>query len=133
MVKKDKEIVKDVKDSAQKIWLAGLGAFALAEEEGGKLFDKLVKRGEGLESKGREEMDKVIKNLAAMRGRAEGTFGKVERKLDEQVAVVLAKMGVPSKDEISTLTARVEELTTLVEKLKPGKPVAGHKGTAHKG
>jgi len=90
MVKKDKEIVKDVKDSAQKIWLAGLGAFALAEEEGGKLFDKLVKRGEGLESKGREEMDKVIKNLAAMRGRAEGTFGKVERKLDEQVAVVLA-------------------------------------------
>ena len=34
-----------IKDSAQQIWLAGLGAFSKAQEEGGKVFDTLVKEG----------------------------------------------------------------------------------------
>ena len=34
-----------IKDSASQIWLAGLGAFAKAQEEGGKVFEALVKEG----------------------------------------------------------------------------------------
>ncbi|MEL0028223.1 MAG: phasin family protein, partial [Perlucidibaca sp.] len=42
---------KDLRKYTQQIWLAGLGAFSRAEEEGGKLFDNLVKIGEELEHK----------------------------------------------------------------------------------
>src|SRR6202007_2430157 len=45
---------KTVMDSAQQIWLAGLGAFAKAQEEGGKLFETLVKDGIALDAKTRK-------------------------------------------------------------------------------
>ena len=40
-----------VKESAQQIWLAGLGAFAKAQEEGGKVFEALVKEGTSIQRK----------------------------------------------------------------------------------
>ena len=40
-----------VKDSAQQIWLAGLGAFAKAQSEGGKAFETLVKEGLSIQRK----------------------------------------------------------------------------------
>ena len=36
------QLSSTVKDSAQQIWLAGLGAFAKAQEEGNKVFEALV-------------------------------------------------------------------------------------------
>ena len=36
--KKKKVIQEDIMDSAHKVWLAGLGAVAMAEKEGGKFF-----------------------------------------------------------------------------------------------
>ena len=125
-----------MKDSAQKIWLAGLGALATAEEEGGKLFKNLVKKGEEYEVRGKAELGKEFGKLkdivVEVRGKAGKAFeevsGKVGEKLDDQVAAALARIGVPSKDEIATLTARVEELTTLVEKLKAPKPKVTTRG-----
>ena len=35
-----------VKDNAQHIWLAGLGALATAGEEGSRVFEDLVEKGE---------------------------------------------------------------------------------------
>ena len=43
--KSDNQLVQTVRDSAQQIWLAGLGAFSKAQEEGGKVFETLVKEG----------------------------------------------------------------------------------------
>ena len=131
MVKqKPAELPKELKDSVNKVWLAGLGALAMAEEEGSKLFKSLVKKGEEYEVKGKAEIGKEFGKLkeivVEVRGKAgkalEEVSGKVGDKLDDQVSAALARLGVPSKDEIATLTARVEELTTLVEKLKTPKP-----------
>lgn len=130
MVKqKPAELPKELKDSVNKVWLAGLGALAMAEEEGSKLFKSLVKKGEEYEVKGKAEIGKELGKLkeivVEVRGKAgkalEEVSGKVGDKLDDQVSAALARLGVPSKDEIATLTARVEELTTLVEKLKTPK------------
>ena len=41
----DSALAGTVKESAQQIWLAGLGAFAKAQEEGSKVFEALVKEG----------------------------------------------------------------------------------------
>ena len=40
-----------MKESAQQIWLAGLGAFAKNQQEGKKVFDKLVEDGMNLQKK----------------------------------------------------------------------------------
>ena len=41
----DSAIAQNVKDSAQQIWAAGLGAFSKAQGEGGKVFEALVSEG----------------------------------------------------------------------------------------
>lgn len=118
-----------VKKSANKIWLAGLGAFALAEEEGGKVFRSLVRKGEALEEKGKEQFEglreRVEEAADAARSRATEVAGEVEKRagkawqkvegnLDEAVGAALGKVGVPTRAEISRLTRRIEELTSLV-------------------
>ena len=45
------QLSSTVKDSAQQIWLAGLGAFSKAQEEGGKVFEALVKEGMTIQRK----------------------------------------------------------------------------------
>jgi poly(hydroxyalkanoate) granule-associated protein len=113
---------KDVSESAHKIWLAGLGALAVAEEEGSKLFSNLVHEGERFETKGKVEWKDVRREAekVATRARegAESALGKVEKGLDEQLARTLHRVGVPTRDEISALARRVEELTHAVERLR---------------
>ena len=68
----ENQLASTVKESAQQIWLAGLGAFAKAQEEGGKVFDALVKEGESIQSKTRKMTDERIAQVA---GKAAGTRG----------------------------------------------------------
>lgn len=140
--KKNKERIKelqaDLKDSAGKIWLAGLGALQTAEEEGSKLFRNLVEKGEAYESKGRETVEKVKdsveKSLGDARGRATGAADKIEERLDDAVSGAFKRFGVPTRDEIATLTKRVEELTRVVEGLREPtkKPAAKSASTTQK-
>lgn len=121
----NKDYQTEIKDSAHKIWLAGLGALSAAEEGGSKLFNNLVERGETFESRSRETFDgakdKVEEAAEKVKGQAETTWEKIESRLDDAVTAALGRLGVPSRDEIATLTQRVEELTAVVEKLKPAK------------
>ena len=117
--KKTDDVTKDLRESAHKIWLAGLGAVAAAEEEGGKLFNTLVKKGEKYEAKGRQEFDKVLRRVDDAKGKAGSTWGKVEDTIDHKVGDALKRMGVPTRSEINKLTKRVEELTLKVDQLKP--------------
>jgi poly(hydroxyalkanoate) granule-associated protein len=117
--KQTDEVTKELRESAHKIWLAGLGAVATAEEEGSKLFNSLVKKGEKYETKGRKEFDKVLRRVDDAKGKAGSTWGKVEDSIDKKVGDALKRMGVPTRSEINKLTKRVEELTLKVDQLKP--------------
>ena len=125
------EMRKNMKDSAQKIWLAGLGALATAEEEGGKLFKNLVKKGEAYESKAKGKLEGLKDQVEDVAGKARktatGAWDRVEEAWDDKVAGTLRRIGVPSKDEISHLTRRVEELTAMVESKARNKRVAARK------
>ncbi|MCP3964524.1 MAG: phasin family protein [bacterium] len=131
-----KDFQAELKDNAHKIWLAGLGALSAAEEEGSKVFKSLVERGEAFENRGRERYDEVrtkVEDAAGeARDKAESSWDKVESRLDDAVASALGRLGVPSRDEIATLTKRVEELTAVVEQLKPVKTVSAKKVPARK-
>jgi poly(hydroxyalkanoate) granule-associated protein len=111
-----KNLQDELRDSAHRIWLAGLGALAAAGEEGTKVFDRLVDRGREYETRGRDEARKQYEGAKTS---AEDVWSTWSDKLDESVTRALHRMGVPSRDEIRNLTQRVEELNAKVEMLKP--------------
>jgi poly(hydroxyalkanoate) granule-associated protein len=98
--------------------LAGLGAFAKAQEEGGKVFDALVKEGESIQSKTRKMTDERIAQVA---GKAAGTWDRLEQVFEDRVARALGSLGVPSKQDIDRLSKRVVELSAAVQALTEGK------------
>jgi poly(hydroxyalkanoate) granule-associated protein len=108
-----------VKDNAQHIWLAGLGALATAGEEGSRVFEDLVTKGAKLEKTGRARLEKVLTRAQgrarALRGEAEGALGRISAPIDAGVSTALGKLGVPTRKEILALTRRVEELTRTVQ------------------
>jgi poly(hydroxyalkanoate) granule-associated protein len=114
-----------VKDSAQQIWLAGLGAFAKAQEEGSKVFEALVKDGIGMQTKSQamaeEKLAEAASKMSSMAqgitDRATGQWDKLENIFEDRVAKALKKLGVPSAQDVAVLTARVEELSKLVQTL----------------
>ena len=108
--KKERKAQRDLKESAQKIWLAGLGALAVAEEEGVRMFDSLVERGREWEGRGKERMDEA-------RSRMGHAVDDVEERVDERVSKVMHRLGVPTRDEIHRLTRKVEELNVKIERL----------------
>ncbi|HEX4498475.1 MAG TPA: phasin family protein [Thermoanaerobaculia bacterium] len=115
----EKNVQEEIKDSVHRIWLAGLGALSAAEEEGGKIFSRLVERGRDVESKGKVEVDKVKAEVDKMKTKAESAFETWGDKFDEKLTATLNRLGVPTRDEIRNLTQKVEELNAKIEQLKP--------------
>jgi poly(hydroxyalkanoate) granule-associated protein len=120
--KKSKKLQNDLIDSAHKVWLAGLGAVAMAEEEGSKFFSNLVEQGEQVEKKvgkkGKDEVEKAKGTVVGMKTVAESYWETFGRTIDDQVTAVIHRIGVPTKDEIEVLTKKVEDLTVAVDKLR---------------
>jgi len=120
-----KGLAKSVLDSSHQIWLAGLGAFAKAQEGGAKLFEGLVKQGEGIEAKTRKvaaEAAETARDAAKtkskeMRAMAGGTWDKLEQVFENRVARALGRLGVYSASDVERLTQRVDELTEAVNAL----------------
>ena len=120
MTDTNKKVTEEVKESGHKIWLAGLGALAAAEEEGTKIFNTLVEKGESYETRSKEELAKVKEKVEGAFGKAENSWDALGDAFDEKVAAAIQRIGVPSSEEITTLTKRVEELTLQVDQLKTG-------------
>ncbi|WP_137890814.1 phasin family protein [Ramlibacter sp. 2FC] len=114
----DPPLTGAVKDSAQQIWLAGLGAFAKAQEEGGKMFEALVKEGLAIQRKtqaaAEEKITEVTSRMADMASdltsRATGKWDKLENIFEDRVARALKTLGVPSARDIELLSARIDEM-----------------------
>jgi len=116
--KKAKKVQTDIVENAHQIWLAGLGAVATAQEEGGKLFKSLVEKGLDFEKLGKDRVDQAKGAVSGVKVVAESYWETFERTLDDKVTAVIHRIGVPTKDEIDTLTERVENLTASIEKLR---------------
>jgi poly(hydroxyalkanoate) granule-associated protein len=105
-----------LKESAHDIWLAGLGAFALAGEEGGRLFKSLVKKGAGMEKVNKARINQLVNRADGLRGEARAAVARVRTPIEAGMTNAMHRLGVPTRKEIATLTKRVEELTRVVAK-----------------
>jgi poly(hydroxyalkanoate) granule-associated protein len=129
------QFAETIKESAQQIWLAGLGAFAKAQQEGGKVFDSLVKDGVAIQRKTQaaagEKFSEATSRMASMAtdlsSRATGQWGKLENIFEDRVSKALDKLDVPSAKDLDALRARIDELDRSVAKLaaKRGGSVRG--------
>jgi poly(hydroxyalkanoate) granule-associated protein len=125
-VDEDSQLSATIRESAQQIWLAGLGAFAKAQQEGNNVFDALVRQGEAIQKTTRKVAEDKVTEMAA---KATGTWDKLEQVFETRVARSLNSLGVPTKDDVAQLAKRVAELKAAVDKLngasaKAKKPVA---------
>jgi len=120
----ENQLAAMVRASTQQIWLAGLGAFAKAQAEGGKVFEALVKEGESVQAKTRKVAEDKVVDLSA---KASGTWDKLETVFEDRVARALHSMGVPTRQDIASLTERVTALTEAVERLSAGEAPSGTK------
>ena len=123
----DKQLASAVRNSAQQIWQAGLGAFAKAQEEGGRVFAKLVKEGNALQQRTRDlaedKVSEVRETVSGVSKQAAGSWDKLEQVFEDRVSRALGTIGVPTQKDVQELTARVEALTKAVEELT-GKKLA---------
>lgn len=112
----------NIRESANRIWLAGLGAFAKTQEESEKLFQTLVKEGEAVEKRAKEiaeaRFEEAKGKVVEFRGKANQQFERLEELFQERVAQVLNRLGVPTQDDIQELSKRVEALNESILALK---------------
>jgi poly(hydroxyalkanoate) granule-associated protein len=131
-----------VKDSAQQIWQAGLGAFTKAQAEGSKAIEALIKEGVSMQRKtqsvAEEKISEASSKMSSMAtdisSKASGQWDKLESIFEDRVAKALNKLGVPSAKDVNALIARIDELNKSVQKLsaKGAAPKAPAKAPAKK-
>ena len=135
----EEELSRAVRSSAQQIWQAGLGAFAKAQQEGGREFTRLVRDGRELQKRARQvedATDTVARKAERASRRASGSWGKLEQVFEERVARALATIDVPARSEMEALVRRIDELERTVAELSlreqgpPDAPPAAKKPAA---
>jgi poly(hydroxyalkanoate) granule-associated protein len=121
----DGTLAGQVKASAQQIWLAGMGAFARAQAEGGKVFEALVKEGATLQKKtqavAEDRFGDVGQQVTRLAGEVQAKAGqqwdRLESLFEERTAKALGHLGVPSAAEVQALGARLDALSLEVTRL----------------
>ena len=103
-----------LRESAPQIWLAGLGALSLVEDESGKFFKSLVKRGKTFEVEAKDRVDEIKAKLD-VKAAATDAIDRIGEGLDDNMTAVLHRLGLPTKKEIDGLSKRVDRLTKTLE------------------
>jgi poly(hydroxyalkanoate) granule-associated protein len=119
---------------ARLLGLAALGAIVAVSESSSRFFRALVEKGEQSEPQARERLEALSRKVGRAAGRLErearqlreracGLARRSERYLDEKVASALRRAGLPTREEIQSLMARVDalhaRLEALAERLQP--------------
>jgi poly(hydroxyalkanoate) granule-associated protein len=122
----------EVRFYARKIWLAGLGAYVKAGQEGADYVKELIKTGEQTEKQAKKVIDEKVEaangeielvkgeargEVSKVKGRVEVQLDRIESAFDRRVASALNRIGIPSKHDVETLSAKLDELTALLERV----------------
>lgn len=109
---------RDFRKYTHQIWLAGLGAFARAEEEGNGLFDALVEAGREVERRAKEKTPRVEEIKERVRHHTGETMERMEKAFDDRLTKALSRLGIPNKREVEALRRRVQELTDALDSVE---------------
>ena len=121
----DRHLAANIRDSAQQIWLAGMGAFGRAQAEGGKVFETLMKEGMNLQRRtqgmAEDKIHEMAGRMTSMAGDVQSRAGqhwdKLESIFENRTAKAMARLGVPTAKDVDALIKRVDELAAAVARL----------------
>ena len=129
------QLIAGIRDSANQIWLAGLGAFAKAQKEGTKFFNGLVEEGEDVQKQAKKSAGEAYDDIKARASRSwdKLSWTEIEKVFEDRVGKVLHTLSVPTRKDLDTLSHRVAELTAVTKKLSETmeEPGTARKGRAH--
>ena len=136
----DSALAGSVKESAQQIWLAGMGAFAKAQAEGKQVFDALVKEGASLQKKtqsaAEDKYGEVTAKMTSMADDVQAKAGKhwdkLETIFEERTAKAMKKLGVPTSKDVQALMDRIDALSAQVAARAKTAPATAKKAPAKK-
>lgn len=116
-------------DAFNQIWLAGLGAVSKAQHGAPQLLQELVAEGARVHAKTRGAAEKAMKGfvddvrstintrMGEMRGQATDAFEGLEKIFQTRVHQALTQIGVPSAEDITGLSERIDALSANIDKL----------------
>lgn len=115
----------ELTERGREVWLAGLGALATVEEEGSKLFNRLIERGQEFEEERRHEIEEVTEEVTeTARKQRDEALSQIEEAGEETrsaltntVKNALERFGVPTRDEVDRLAKKVDALSQQVDDL----------------
>ena len=107
-----------VVDNVHKVFLVGLGAAAMAQDELVNLIGKFAEQGEQTEQKVRESLSEMTENRKKQaeeaKKKAEDVNKKAEEEMKSRMESALNRFNIPSRTEIKALD---EKITNLSEKI----------------
>ncbi len=107
---KDKD-QPSMSEAFRRVFLAAIGAAAIAQDKVETLVNRLVERGESVEKDG--------KKLAhEMREKRKGRASKVEERISKHVESVHERMNIPSRTDVEALSQKIEVLSKKIDELK---------------
>ena len=109
----------DIKRNSNKIWLAGLGAYAMIEESGQDHFEALVSKGQEFEkaNQSKQEDPQADSALDELKVKANQTMDRIERAFDMRVSSALGRLGISRKSDLDNLNQKIDQLTAALEKV----------------
>lgn len=124
----ENQVTDNVQKFARQIWLAGLGAFARTQEEGGRFFEALVQEGQAVDARMKKTVDEKAESMKSgvetmkdkvgeIREKASGAWNKLEEVFQTRVARALRRLGVPTRDDIHRLFQQVDLLSQNIQEL----------------
>lgn len=144
-------LTEELSERGRDVWLAGLGALVMAEEESSKLYNTVLERGkklgddsvslfDDLVKRGREMEQEGLKRIDDTVGEVSDTQKKYTQKYTQQLENifenVLERFGVPTRAEVKELSGKVNALSAKVDALvkvldKNGEAVTAERTTYH--
>lgn len=115
------------------VYLAGLGAFSKASQGAPQLFEELVAEGARVHADTRGAAEKALQGVLSgvqervsarvgqVRGQAVEALDGLEKVFQTRVHRALAQLGVPSAEEVTALSKRVDTLNTNINRLAKGR------------
>jgi len=123
--KKKQTATVGFKESANEIWLAGLGAFNFVGEEGSRMFQELVEKGREFQEEHEDgRISRFTERAMGLKEDAKNVLSKVTTPIEDGLSATMQRLGMPTRTEIVKLTHRVEELTRIVQQAKKTKAEA---------
>lgn len=128
------------------VYLAGLGALSKASQGAPQLFEELVAEGARVHADTRGAAEKALQGVLAgvqervgarvgqVRGQAADALDGLEKVFQTRVHRALAQLGVPSAEEVSALSKRVDTLNSNINRMararRPARPRTAASRTA---